>query len=134
MNEIERQIKLEADALEDGVVRYYQSREYVQATDSKPVRNLVAESLKPLAEAILQEQLALKVPGSQKLPRYGTPLLSIDHEKLALITLGTLVNTISQSEFEDGVAPALTSVEYQVGQRCRLERIFDCFQKREVAI
>jgi len=134
MNEIDRQTKFEADALQDGIVRYCQTREYALATDSKPVRDLVADALKPLAQAILQEQLALKAPGSQKLPRYGTPLLSISHEKLGLITLGTLVNTISQSEFENGVAPAATSVAYEIGQRCRLDRIFDCFRKREVDI
>jgi hypothetical protein len=71
MNEIERQTKFETDALQDGILRYCQSREYAVATDSKPVRNVVAESLKPLAEAILQKQLALKAPGSQKLPQYG---------------------------------------------------------------
>src|SRR6476620_206555 len=110
MNEIERQKKFEADALQDGILRYCQSREYAMATDSRPVRGLVASSLQPLAEAILQEQLALKVPGSQKLPRYGTPLLSINHEKLALITLGTLLNSISESEFEEAIAPAVTAV------------------------
>jgi Autographiviridae RNA polymerase len=134
MNEIERQTKLETDALQDGILRYCQSREYARATDSKPVRSLVADSLKPLADAILQEQLALKTPGSQKLPRYGTPLISIDHEKLALITLGTLLNTISHSEFEEGLSPAATAVAYEIGQRCRLERIFDCFRERQVDI
>jgi len=132
MTDIDRQKKLETDSLQEGILRYCQSREYAQATDSKPVRNLMADSLEPLAEAILQEQLALKAPGSQKLPRYGTPLLSINHKKLALITLGVLFNSISQSEFDDGVAPALTSVSYEIGQRCRRERIFDCYQKREV--
>src|SRR5438093_647019 len=81
-----------------------------------------------------RKQLSLKSPGSQKLPRYATPPPSISHEKLALITLGTLLNTISQSEFDEGVAPALTSVAYEIGQRCRRERIFDCFRNREVDI
>ena len=115
MNETDRQTKFEADALQDGILRYCQTREYALATDSKPVRDLVADALKPLAQAILQEQLALKAPGSQKLPRYATPPPSISHEKLALITLGTLLNTISQSEFDEGVAPALTSVAYEIG-------------------
>ena len=129
MNEIERQIKFEADALQDGILRYCQTRDYALATDSKPVRDLVADALKPLAQAILQEQLALKTPGSQKLPRYGIPLLSISHEKLGLITLGTLLNTISQSEFENGVAPAATSVAYEIGQRCRLEKNLSLLSK-----
>jgi hypothetical protein len=106
MNEIDRQKQLETDSLRNGVLRYCQSREYAHASDSRPVRNLVAEALQPLAPAILQVQLALKAPGSQKLPKYGILLLSLDHEVLALITLCTLFNSISQSEFEDGVAPA----------------------------
>src|SRR5689334_20368698 len=114
MNDIDRQKQLETDSLQNGILRYCQSREYAQVSDSKPVRNLVADALKPLAEAILQVQLALKAPGSQKLPRYGTPLLSINREVLALITLGTLFNIISQSEFNDGVAPALASVAYEI--------------------
>ena len=118
MNETDRQTKFEADALQDGILRYCQTREYALATDSKPVRDLVADALKPLAQAILQEQLALKAPGSQKLPRYATPPPSISHEKLALITLGTLLNTISQSEFDEGVAPALTSVAYEIARNC----------------
>ena len=109
MTEIERQTKFEADAVQDGFLRYCRSREYCEATDSRPVRDLVADSLTPLADAILQEQLALKSPGRRRLPRYATPLLSIGHEKLALITLGTLLNTITRSEFDDGVAPAVTS-------------------------
>ncbi len=97
MNGIDQQKRLETDSLQNGVLRYCQSREYVQASDSKPVRNLAAEALKPLAQAILQVQLALKAPGSQKLPKYGILLLSLNHEVLALITLCTLFNSISQS-------------------------------------
>ena len=64
---------------------------------------------------------------------WNAPVIA-HHEKLALITLGTLLNTISQSEFEDGVAPAVTAVAYEIGQRCRLERIFDCLRNRQVDI
>jgi DNA-directed RNA polymerase len=134
MNEIDRQKQLETDSLRNGVLRYCQSREYAQASDSKPVRNLVAEALKPLAQAILQLQLALKAPGSQKLPKSGILLLSLNHEVLALITLCTLFNSISQSEFDDGVAPALVSASNEIGRRCLRERRSDCHQKREVDI
>ena len=89
MRDIDRQVKLEADAVHDGIVRYSHSGDYQLATDFKPVRDLVGEALEPLAGAILTEQLALKVPKRQRPPKYGTPLLSLTHEKLALITLGT---------------------------------------------
>jgi len=134
LNEIERQVKLEADAIHDGIARYAESREYQLATDSKPVRDLVGESLKPLADAILAEQLALKSPELKRLPNYGMPLLSIGCGKLALITLGTLLNAIGRSEFVDGLAPGATAVAYEIGQRCRLERIFDCLRNRKVDI
>src|SRR5437016_7090160 len=100
MIDISRQIKLELDAVHDGSVRHSQSREYRLTTDSKPGRDLVSDAVEPLAKAILAEQLALKSPERQKLPRYGVPLLSLTHEKLALITIGTLLNAICRSEFE----------------------------------
>src|SRR5438552_651348 len=134
LSDIERQIKLEADAIHDGIVRYAQSREYQLATDSKPVRDLVGSALKALADAILAEQSSLKTSQRQKLPKYGTPLLSINHEKLGLITLGTLLNSISRSEFDDGLAPRATPITYEIGQRCRLERIFDCLRQRQVDV
>ena len=132
MTDIERQVKLEADAVQDGNLRYKQSREYQLATDTRPVRDLMVNSLKSLADAILAEQLALKT--SERLPKYGTALLSVHHEKLALITLGTLLNGISRSEFEEGLEPPITPVAYEIGQWCRVERIRDCLLQREVDV
>src|SRR5262249_41931182 len=107
-------------------------REYQLATDSRPVRDLMAECLKPLADAILAEQLFLKNVQSQKLPKWATALLSIGHEPLALITLGELLIAISRSEYEDCLAPAVTAIAYEIGQRCRIQRIHDCYRHREV--
>src|ERR1051326_9266162 len=121
MNDIDRQKQIETDSVRNGILRYCQSREYAQASDSKPVRHLVAEALQPLAQAILEVQLDLKAPGSQKLPKYGILLLSLNHEVQALITLCTLFNSISQSEFDDGVAPDLVSAAIEIGRRCLQE-------------
>jgi DNA-directed RNA polymerase len=127
-------MKLEADAIRDGLLRYAQSCEYQLATDSKPIRELLYHSLKPLGDAILAEQIELKTAQRQKLPKYGVPLLSIGHEELALITLGTLFNAITRSECSEGSAPGCTSVAYEIGQRCRIERIFDCVRGRQVDV
>ena len=132
MNDIERQIQIEADAIHDGIARHAQSGEYELASDARPVRDLMVGCLKPVADAILAEQVFLKNVQSQKLPKYATPLLSLHHEAPALITLGTLFNAISRSEYEDGLAPAVTAIAYEIGQRCRLERIYDRFRYREV--
>lgn len=132
MNDIERQFKLEADTIQDGVVRHFKNRAYQLATDTKPVSDLVTNSLDGLADAILDEQLALRSPECQKMPGHGTPMLSVDHEKQALITLGTLLNAISWAVLDEGKTPTLGTVAYEIGQRCRLERIYDRLRKRDV--
>jgi Autographiviridae RNA polymerase len=132
MNDIERQIKIEADAIHDAKLHYAKSRKFQSATDSRPVRDLMMECLNTLSDAILAEQVFLKSVQSQKLPKYATALLSVGHEQQTLITLGTLFNAISRSEYEDGLAPAVTTVAYEIGQRCRIERFHDCFRHREV--
>src|SRR5205823_13288550 len=128
-----RQLKLETDAVHDGMARLIQRREYQLATDTKPVRDLMTKAWIALVEAILQEQLALKSSERQKLPKYGAALLCLTAEKLALITLGILLNVISQSEVDDDeMPPSVTLVSMQIGQRCHLERMFDIDRKRAV--
>src|SRR2546427_1687766 len=134
MNDIERQIALEANAVHDGLLRCAKSGKYQLATDSKPARDLVGNALKSLADAILAEQLDLKASRRQMLPKYAVPLLSIYCEQLALITLATLLNFICRSEFEDGMAPRRTPVAFEIGQWCRIERMLDCFQNRGVNV
>ena len=131
-NDIELQKKLEADAVQDGLLRYAKSYEYHSATDSKPVRDLLAHCLNPLAEVIRAEQLKLKTSQGRKLEKHEIPLASVHAEPLALITLGIMFNAISRSEFNEGTAPGLTAVSYEVGERCRIERKTDCEQKREI--
>lgn len=129
----ERQIKLEADAVEEGLSRYRVARKHQLPTHSKEAAAFLIDSLKPLSDAILAEQLALKdSQARRKLPKYGVPLLSLNHEKLALITLGTIFNLVSRMELEEGALPSRTTVAYEIGQRCRIERIFDRARTREV--
>ncbi len=132
MDDLERQIKLEADAVQDGVARLIQRRKYQLATDTKPVRDLMANAWESLVKAILQEQLALKSSERQKLPKYGAALLCVTAEKEALITLGILLNVISRSEADDDMPPPVTAVSDQIGPRCQLERKYDLDQKRAV--
>jgi DNA-directed RNA polymerase len=134
MNDIQRQIKLERDAIHDGVIRYNESRKYQLAADSKPGRDLVGNSLESLANAIRAEQLALKTTPDQKLPKWGAALLSLDPEKSALITLGTLLNSITRSEFDEGVAPGTTAIANEIGHWCRVERIYDHFRGTKVDV
>ncbi len=134
MNKIERQKQIESDAVRDGCVRWCQNTEYQQAADTKPYRDLIGVSLNSLARPILAEQDILKTSNRTRLPGYGLPLLSISHEQLALITLGTLFNMISRSEYETGKAPGVTNVAFEIGQRCRIERLFDLARDRAVNV
>src|SRR6267143_1621289 len=127
MNHIERQLErqrqIESDSVRDGCVRWCQNTEYQQATDTKPYRNLIRISWRSLADAIRAAQDSLKTSKKTKLPAYGLPLSSIGHEQMALITLGTLFNMIARSEFETCLPPRITPVAYDIGQRCRIERL-----------
>ena len=92
--QLERQRQIESDSVRDGCVRWCQNTEYQEATDTKPYRNLITIAWRSLADAIRAEQDSLKTQKT-KLPAYGLPLLSIGHEPLALITIGTLFNMIT---------------------------------------
>src|ERR1700745_926069 len=124
MDKMERQRQIESDSVRDGCVRWCQNTEYQEATDTRPYRNLISIAWRSLADAIHAEQNRLKTQKT-KLPAYGLPLLYLGHEQLALITLGTLFNMIARSEFETLLAPRMTPVAYEIGQRCRIERLAD---------
>ena len=64
----------------------------------------------------------------------GTGAFVLGHEQLALITLGTLFNMIARSEFETCLPPRITPVAYDIGQRCRIERLADLANHREVNV
>ncbi len=85
-----------------------------------------------MANVIRAEQDSLKMPKKAKLPAYGLPLLSVGHD--VLITIGTLFNMISRSEFETCLAPRITPVAYEIGQLCRIERLVDLANHREIDV
>src|ERR1700722_4309852 len=133
MNDIERQKQIETDAIRDGCLRWCRETEYQLATDTKPVRSLLGNSLKAFADVIRAEQQAvLKSTRGKKLPKYALPLLCLGHEQLALITLGMAINLISKSELDTCLSPGVTYVSGEIGQRCQDERTYDRGQNREV--
>ena len=129
MDKMGRQRQIESDSVRDGCVRWCQNTEYLEAADTKPYRNLIGISVRSLADAIRAEQDSLKT-SKAKLPAWGLALLSLGHEQLALITLGTLFNMIARSEFDTCLPPLITPVAYDIGQRCRIERLADLANHR----
>src|SRR4029077_9199707 len=134
MDKIERQRQIESDSVRDGCVRWCQNTEYLEAADTKPYRNLIGISVKALADATRAAQDSLKTSKKAKLPAWGLQLLSIGHEPMALITIGTLFNMIARSEFDTCLPPRMTPVAYEIGQRCRIERLADLANHREVDV
>src|SRR6267143_2561321 len=107
VDNIERQRQVESDSVRDGCVRWCQNTEYLEATDTKPYRNLIGMAWRSLADAIRAAQDILKTSKNIQLPAYSLPLLSIGHEQMALITLGTLFNMITRSESETCLQPRI---------------------------
>jgi DNA-directed RNA polymerase len=134
MNDIERQITRETDGVRYGLLRHAKSREYQLATDFKPTKDLVANCLDSLAQAILDVQIELKTSGDRKLPVWGTAFYSLTHEQHALIALATMLNSICRSEHEDGEAPPRTTVAFEIGEWCRTERMLDGAEQRAVDV
>jgi DNA-directed RNA polymerase len=133
MSKMERQREIEQNSVRDGCVRWCQNTEYQQATDTRPYRNLLRISLTSLADAIrvTQESLLSK---KTKLPPWGLWLLWLSPEQMALITIGTLFNTIAQSEFDTCLPPRITPVGREIGQLCRIERLSDLDNDRAVDV
>jgi DNA-directed RNA polymerase len=133
MSKVERQRQIESDSVRAGCVRWCRNIEYQQATDTKPYRILIGILLRSLADAIRAEQEELKT-SKAKLPAWGLVLLSLGHEQMSLITLGTLFNMIARSEFDTYLPPRITPVAFEVGQFCRIERLADLANHREVDV
>src|SRR5436190_11847380 len=133
MSKMERQRQIESDSVRDGCVRWCQNTEYLEAADTRPYRNLIGISLRSLADAIRAEQDILKT-SKKTLPAWGLALLSLGHEQTALITIGALFNMITRSEFDTCLPPRITPVAFEIGQLCRIERLADLANHREVNV
>jgi DNA-directed RNA polymerase len=130
----ERQRQIEFDSVSNGCVRWAKNTEHQDAANTGPYRNLIKTAWKSVADAIFATQQSLKTPTKSKLPRWGLHILSLGHEPLALITLQTLFNMIARSEFETLLSPRIAPVSYEIGQRCRLQRLLDLAKQRHVNV
>ncbi|HLH30166.1 MAG TPA: DNA-directed RNA polymerase, partial [Terriglobia bacterium] len=133
MSKMERQRQIEQDSVRDGCVRWAQNADRVEATDTKAYRVLMGIVLRSLADAIRAEQESLKA-SKKMLPAWGLALLSLGADQLALITIGTLFNMIARSEFDTCLPPRITPVSFEIGQRCRIERLADLANDRAADI
>jgi len=125
MDKQERQRKLEEDALEDGRIEYRDAVASLRPGQSNWGIEFLRSALGSLAAAVAQQQIQIG-HGKGKLPAFAIPLVSLDPEKLALLTLGTMLDKIAAKGRDPaGPLPTRTELGEAVGQRCRLERYFD---------
>ena len=128
MNKIERQMQLEADAVTEGVARYYRRTEQ-DLVHSRPITDLLKRTIEPLADAIRSRQVTmLNTP--RRLPKAALPLLSLSPEKLAFITLQTLFNLIA-CKGAAGSPVSITHAALTIGKMCAVERQFDRLRGRD---
>ncbi len=125
MDQVEKQRRLEADAIHEGVLRYRQLLRTEPPSRLRSGLDLIRSTLPPLVEAIKAEQEALCDSRRRpKLPRYGLPLLSVEPEKLALITVQAILDLVVISGAKESL-PSVTHTALLIGQLCRRERWFD---------
>lgn len=132
MEQAERQKKLEADAIEDGLARYrrWRDKHKLSPARSRPGIEFLRRTFEPVAAAIGAEQEAIiGQVGRRKLPKYAAPLLSLDPDKLTLITLHSLFD-LSMAIGSAGLLPTVTHAAQIIGKRCRQERKFDLLRRR----
>ena len=130
MNKVERQMKLETDAVVDGIARYYDQVKR-EPTHYGPGVDLLARAIEPMADAIRVEQENIRDRAGPGRPRnYAFILLSLEPEKLAVITIQGLFDLIA-TRGVTGSPVTVTEACVQIGRRCALERYFDKLLRRE---
>lgn len=115
-----RELELETDAIEEAKRRVRKSAE------RGPMRLLQA-AVGPLAKAVLEAQEA--VENGARWP-YGVPLIAIDADKLALITLGVILKSLGDPETTEEGPPAI-NVMREIAQSCWIENQRDKLRGRE---
>jgi len=126
VEQVERQKRLEAAAIEEGLARYKRRQAGSSPVQSKPGTVLLQDYVSPLAKAIRTEQEDRGKNTGQpgRMPEYALPLLSLDPHKLALITLESLISLAATI----GAAGEEVTAAYAalvIGKRCRLELHLD---------
>lgn len=131
---INEQIELEKRSVNDGVNRYNdlykQAVERGDAASLKPAERLMVYWFKPLVQAISIEKRRIRDAKSKAIPGqkiYGGPLLLIDAERAAVITMHEMIGMCSDNPL--GVKVPLMA--YQVGKSIFAEINLDNLKKKK---
>jgi len=96
MDNMERQRQIESDSVRDGCVRWCQNIDYLQATDTKPCRNLIGISWRsrhPLVDVLrVVETHQIRRASATRIPPHRADLRWVCSQE---ITIGTLLLVLS---------------------------------------
>lgn len=122
-----RQLELETDAVAGSVQRIWKGREGSTLAKTPAGAAILKETFFPLAGAIRRAQEEVE-KGLDRAP-YGTALLSLAPEKLAVITMNAIQSSIVLSKLEAEVP--LTRLARDIGYWCWVECQYDTLRGRE---
>lgn len=122
-----RQRTLEINGVFEGIKRLRKAREQVSVADRGAGEFLIRRYLDPLAQAIEREQGRVERGARAK---YGAALVTLDADKLAFVTLKTILRCVADVTDEQ---PAVTQAKLirEIGKACENEYAFDRMEKRE---
>jgi DNA-directed RNA polymerase len=120
-----RQRKMEEDAVHDGVKRYRRLLKHQPRASSPPGIEFLRRHFGALARLIGDEQERVADP-REELEKYSIPLVSLDAEKLAFITLQSTFNLLADNE-ENGDEAGLrhTYLAMEIGRRAHDQRMVE---------
>ena len=117
----EREALLEEETLE--ISRDMWGDRYINRAWSGADWHLLLEAFPPMTEAIRDEQNRLQNRG-RRVPAYASVLVWFDAEKLALITLRSILNAILTRGVDDGEAPGEAEITKDICRWCRRVQSF----------
>lgn len=110
----EEQYNLETEALDMGIAREQDNEASREPSERYAERKLLAAIIAPVMEAIeLAQGVAADGKAAKGVTKWGPPLLSLTSDRLALITLRTMLNMLHQP---------LSSISGNIGYAVKMER------------
>jgi DNA-directed RNA polymerase len=129
-----RQEELEMGSVEAGVAYFRKKQASRLPAETKSGQDFLRGAFEALSNAIREEQEAIANAARRpKLLKHDIPLLSVESDKLALITLRGILNLIALKT-GDQAERKLSSVARETGTMSYLERNFDVQRGREKKI
>ncbi len=119
--ETRKQLELETEALQEGLRKYREQQNNLDPADTRPGVHVLLRAVRVVADAIRIERGKFNDAGWSKL---RGPLLSLDPDKLAVISLRSILNTVL-SEGTKGAYPTPLGITSEIARWCVILRRYE---------